>query len=110
MNKLMRQAQKLQEEMERLQKELAARTVEATSGGGMVRAKVTGDKQLLELVLDKQVVDPDDVEMLQDLILAAINEAFHQAEEMVNSEMSKMAGSMGLPGLPGGFPGMPRRG
>jgi len=104
MNKLMRQAQKLQQEMEKLQKELATRTVEATAGGGMVRAKVTGDKQLVELVLDKKVVDPDDIEMLQDLVIAAVNEALRLAEEMVTTEMSRMAGSfgiMGLPGLPG---------
>ncbi len=107
MNKLMRQAQKVQQEMERIQKELAARTVEATAGGGMVRAKVTGDKQLVELVLDKQVVDPDDVEMLQDLIVAAVNEAFREAEEMVTAEMGKMAGAFGLPGLPG-LPGRSR--
>lgn len=108
MNKLMRQAQKLQEEMERIQREIAGRTVEATSGGGMVRAKVTGDKQLVELVLDKQVVDPSDVDMLQDLIIAAVNEAFRRAEEMVAAEMAKVAGSFGLPGLPGFPPG--RRG
>lgn len=108
MSKLMRQAQKLQQEMERAQKEAAAKTVEATAGGGMVRAKVTGDKQLVELVLDKQVVDPNDVEMLQDLIIAAVNEATHMAEEMMAAEMGKVAGSMGIPGLPG-LPGMPGR-
>jgi len=107
MNKLMRQAQKLQQEMERVQKELADKTVEATAGGGMVRAKVTGDKQLVELVLDKQVVDPNDVEMLQDLIVAAVNEAFRQVEEMVTSEMGKAAGAFGIPGLPG-LPGRSR--
>jgi len=108
MNKLMRQAQKLQEEMERVQKEIAARTVEATSGGGMVRAKVTGDKQLVELVLDRKVVDPDDVEMLQDLIIAAVSEAFRQAEEMAANEMGRLAGGLGLPGLPGFLPGKGR--
>jgi DNA-binding YbaB/EbfC family protein len=101
MNKLMRQAQKLQEEIERIQKELAERTVEATAGGGMVRAKVTCDKRLVELVLDKQVVDPADVDMLQDLIIAAVNEAFHIAEETMAGEMSKVTGGMGFPGLPG---------
>ena len=108
MNKLMRQAQKLQEEMERVQKEIAARTVEATSGGGMVRAKVTGDKQLVELVLDRKVVDPDDIEMLQDLIIAAVSEAFRQAEEMAANEMGRLAGGLGLAGLPGFPPGKGR--
>lgn len=107
MNKLMRQAQKLQEEMERVQKELAERTVEATAGGGMVRAKVTCDKHLVELVLDKQVVDPSDVDMLQDLIIAAVNEAFRIAEETMASEMGKVAGGFGMPGLPG-LPGRSR--
>ncbi len=108
MNRLMRQAHKFQEEMERVQKEIAAKTVEATSGGGMVRAKVTGDRQLVELVLDKQVVDPSDVEMLQDLIIAAVNEASRLAEEMVAGEMAKLAASFGLPAVPGFPPG--RRG
>jgi len=105
MNKMMKQVQKLQEEMERVQQELASRTVEATSGGGKVRAVVTGDKQLVELILDPEVVDPSDIEMLQDLILAAVNEAFREAEEMVTREMSKLAGGLGLPGLPGFPPG-----
>lgn len=106
MNKMMRQVQKLQEEMERAQRELAGRTVEATSGGGMIRAVVTGDKQLVELMLDKQVVDPADVEMLQDLVIAAVNEAYRKADEMVAQELGKLAGSFGLPGLPG-LPGFP---
>ncbi len=107
-NKMMRQAQKLQAEMERVQKELTSRTVEATAGGGMVRAVVNGDKQLVELVLDKQVVDPGDIEMLQDLIIAAVNEAARQAEEMVQREIAKLTGGLGLPGLPGFPPGRGR--
>jgi DNA-binding YbaB/EbfC family protein len=107
-SKMMRQVQKLQEEMERLQQELASRTVEATAGGGKVRAVVTGDKQLVELVLDKEVVDPSDVEMLQDLIIAAVNEAFRESEEMVTREMSRLAGELGLPNLPGLTPGRSR--
>jgi len=106
MNKMMRQIQKLQEEMQRAYEELASRTVEATSGGGMVRAVVTGDKQLVELVLDPEVVDPSDIEMLQDLIIAAVNEAYREAEEMVARELAKLTGGLGLPGLPG-LPGFP---
>jgi len=108
MQKLMRQAQKLQDEMKRLQDELADRSVEATAGGGMVRAKVTGDKRLVELVLAKEVVDPSDVDMLQDLIIAAVNEVYRMAEEMVADEMGKLAQSFGLPGLPGITPGRGR--
>ncbi len=105
---MMRQAQKLQDEMKRLQDELADRSVEATAGGGMVRAKVTGDKRLVELVLDKQVVDPSDIDLLQDLIIAAVNEGHRMAEEMVAEEMGKLAQSFGLPGLPGLAPGRGR--
>lgn len=105
MNKMMRQVQKFQEEVERVQEEVASKTVEATSGGGKVRAVVTGDRQLVELTLDPEVVDPSDLEMLQDLILAAVNEAFREAEEMVAREMSKITGGLGLPGVPGFPPG-----
>lgn len=108
MNKMMRQVQKLQQEMERVQQEIAARTVEASAGGGKVRAVVTGDKQLVELILDPEVVDPSETEMLQDLVIAAVNQAYREAEEMVARELSKVTGGLGIPGLPGLPPGRGR--
>jgi DNA-binding YbaB/EbfC family protein len=98
---LMKQAQKMQKDMERLQQELQDKTVEATAGGGAVTVIATGKKEIKEIIIKPEVVDPDDVEMLQDLILAAVNEALRQADEMTNSEMSKITGGMG--GLPGLF-------
>jgi len=97
---LMKQAQKMQKDMERLQQELQDKTVEATAGGGAVKVVATGKKEIKEIIIKPEVVDPDDVEMLQDLILAAVNEALRQADEMVTSEMSKITGGMG------GFPGL----
>jgi len=108
LNKMMRQVQKLQAEIARAQEELASRTVEATAGGGKVRAVVSGDKHLVELVIDPEVVDPSDVEMLQDLVIAAVNEAYREAEEMVARELSKLTGGMNLPGIPGLTPGRGR--
>ncbi|TYQ14691.1 UNVERIFIED_CONTAM: hypothetical protein Cloal_1054 [Acetivibrio alkalicellulosi] len=100
MGNLMKQAQKMQKEMEKLQEELQDRTVEASAGGGAITVVATGRKDIKEISIKPEVVDPDDVEMLQDLILAAINEALRKADEMVNSEMGKITGGMG------GFPGM----
>lgn len=108
MNKMMRQVQKLQQDMERVQQEIAARTVEASAGGGKVRAVVTGDKQLVELILDPEVVDPSDTEMLQDLVIAAVNQAYREADEMVARELAKVTGGLALPGLPGFPPGRGR--
>jgi DNA-binding YbaB/EbfC family protein len=98
---LMKQAQKMQKDMEKLQQELQDKTVEATAGGGAVTVVVTGKKEIKEIIIKPEVVDPDDVEMLQDLVLAAVNEALRQADEMTNSEMNKITGGMG--GLPGLF-------
>lgn len=98
---IMRQAQKLQEEMMRVQEETKKKTVEATAGGGMVTAVASGAGELVSLKIDKEVVNPDDVEMLQDLIIAAANEALRRAQEMVSSEMSKLTGGLQLPGLGG---------
>ncbi|NLP45460.1 MAG: YbaB/EbfC family nucleoid-associated protein [Epulopiscium sp.] len=98
MNNLMKQAQKMQKQMAQMQEELEQKTVEATVGGGAVTAIVSGKKELLEIKIDPEVVDEDDVEMLQDLIVAAVNEALRQADEMVNGEMSKLTGGMNLPG------------
>jgi DNA-binding YbaB/EbfC family protein len=99
MNNLMKQAQKMQRDMEKLQEELQEKEVETTAGGGAVKVVATGKKEIKEITIDPGVVDADDVEMLQDLILAAVNEALRKAEEMVSSEMSKLTGGLGLGGL-----------
>ena len=95
MQQLMRQAQKLQEQMAKPQDDLDAREYEAAAGGGMVSCKVSGKRELLSITIDPQVVDPDDIEMLQDLILAAVNEALRKGEETRESEMNKLSGGMG---------------
>ncbi|GAB4266253.1 MAG: YbaB/EbfC family nucleoid-associated protein [Deferrisomatales bacterium] len=98
---LMRQAQQMQKKMAEVQEQLAAKSVEASAGGGMVRCVVNGKQEVLSLTIEPEVVDPDDVEMLQDLVLAAVNEAIKKSQEMVASEMGKVAGGLGinLPGL-----------
>ena len=96
---MMKQAQKLQAKMMAMQEELGNRTVSAQAGGGMVEAVVNGRQELLSLRIDPEVVAPDDVEMLQDLILAAINEALNRAREMMAAEMAKLTGGMQIPGL-----------
>jgi len=96
MQQLMRQAQKMQEKMATMQEELNAREFTASAGGGAVQATVTGKKELINIEIDPDCVSPDDVEMLQDMIIAAVNGALHQAEETVNSEMGKITGGMNL--------------
>ncbi len=96
---MLREAQKLQSEMARLQEEAKSKTVEATAGGGMVTVVASGAGEIVSVKIEKDVVDPEDVEMLQDLIMAACNEALRRAQEMVNEEMSKLTGGMSLPGL-----------
>ena len=98
---LLRQAQQMQRKMAQVQEELAQRTVEASAGGGMVRCVVNGRQELVSLSIEREVVDPDDVEMLQDLVVAAVNEAIKRSQEMVAEEMGKIAGGLGvsLPGL-----------
>jgi len=95
MANLMKQAQKMQKDMEKMQEELKDKTVEASAGGGAVSVVVTGKKELKEITIKPEVVDPDDVEMLQDLILAAINEALRKADELSNNEMGRLTGGMG---------------
>jgi DNA-binding YbaB/EbfC family protein len=97
--KIMKQAQQLQEKMARLQEELAAKTVEAGAGGGMVTAVVNGKFELVALRIEKDVVNPEDVDMLQDLVVAAVNEGIRRAQEMVSGEMSKLTGGLRIPGL-----------
>lgn len=99
MANMMKQAQKLQAQMVRLQEEMAEKTVEATSGGGMVRVVANGRQQVVSIQIEKEVVDPEDVEMLQDLILAAVNDALAKSQQMVTEEMSKLTGGMNIPGL-----------
>ncbi|NLJ58152.1 MAG: YbaB/EbfC family nucleoid-associated protein [Tissierellia bacterium] len=99
MNNMMKQVQKMQKQMEEMQKELEETEVEATSGGGAVLVKVNGKKALLELKIDPEVVDKDDVEMLEDMVVAAINEAFRKADEMMETEMRKVTGGVNIPGL-----------
>jgi nucleoid-associated protein EbfC len=96
---MMKQAQKLQAKMVEMQAELGNRTVSAQAGGGMVEAVVNGRQELVSLRIDPEVAVPDDVEMLQDLILAAINEALNRSREMMAAEMSKLTGGMQIPGL-----------
>jgi len=96
---MMKQAQKLQARMVEMQAELGNRTVSAQAGGGMVEAVVNGRQELVSLRIDPEVAVPDDVEMLQDLILAAINEALNRSREMMAAEMSKLTGGMQIPGL-----------
>lgn len=96
-NNQMQQMQAMQAKMEEIQEEIDAKEIETTAGGGAVKVRINGKKEILELTLDKDVVDPDDVEMLQDLITAALNEAMRQVDEMSQSEMEKLTGGLGLP-------------
>ena len=96
---MMRQAQKMQEEMLRAQEELEAQTYEAAAGGGMVRAVVSGKKELTALTIDPEAVDPDDVEMLQDLVVAAVNEAMRASEAAASERMGALTGGLNLGGL-----------
>jgi DNA-binding YbaB/EbfC family protein len=96
---IMKQAKQMQEKMMRLQEEMAGKTVEATAGGGMVSVTVNGKFEVLSLRIEKEVVNPEDVEMLQDLIMAAVNEGVRKAQEMAAAEMAKITGGMQLPGL-----------
>jgi DNA-binding YbaB/EbfC family protein len=99
MQQLLRQAQQMQQNVARVQQELEEKEVSASSGGGMVTAVVTGKKQLKSIEIKPEAVDPSDVEMLQDLVLAAVNEALGKADELAASEMAKATGGMGMPGL-----------
>ena len=99
MGKMMKQAQQIQSKMLKLQEEMADKTVETTSGGGMVKVVANGRQQVLSIQIEKEVVDPDDVEMLQDLVLAAINDALIKSQEMATEEMSKLTGGLSIPGL-----------
>lgn len=102
MGDILKQAQKMQEKMQQVQDELGNLQVEGSAGGGMVTAVANGKQELLEVHIDKQVVDPEDIEMLEDLVVAAVNQALEKAQELANEEMGKVAGGM-LGNLPGGL-------
>jgi len=110
MNNLLKQAQKMQEDMAALTAELENREYEVTSGGGTIKVVMTGKKRLKSVTLSPEIVDSDDIEMLQDVIVAAVNEAVEKVEEDSAKEMEALTGSMNLPGLSGmpGMPGMPK--
>jgi DNA-binding YbaB/EbfC family protein len=96
---IMKQAQALQERMAKLQEEAAKKTVEASSGGGMVTVKVSGRQQLLSVAIDPEIIKSGDVEMLQDLIMAAVNEGLRKSQELMAEEMKGMTGGLNIPGL-----------
>ena len=99
MNAMIRQAQKMQEDMEAMQADLDAREYEISAGGGVVGVKINGKKEILSIDIQPEIVDPDDIETLSDILVAAVNEAIKRVEETNNTEMSKITGSVGLPGL-----------
>jgi len=96
---MMKQAQKMQAKIMKIQEEMAERSVESSAGGGMVTVTANGKQEILSIRIEPEVVDPEDVEMLQDLVAAAVNEALKKAQEMVAEEMAKVTGGMQLPGL-----------
>lgn len=99
MNNLMKQAQKLQKQMEDMQKELENKEFETSVGGGAVVVKANGKKQLTSIKIQPEVLDPDDVEMLEDMVLSAVNELLKKVDEETNSEMGKLTGGFNMPGL-----------
>ena len=99
MNKMMKQAKQMQKKMSKMQEELEDETVEATAGGGVVKVVVNGKQEVVDLTIDEDAVDPEDVEMLEDLILAAVNEGMRKVQDMVNDEMGKVTGGMNIPGM-----------
>lgn len=103
MNAMIRQAQKMQEDMENLQADLDAREYDISAGGGMVKLKINGKREVLSIDIDPDIVDPDDVETLSDIITAAVNEGIKRVDDTNAAEMGKITGGMGMPGLPGMF-------
>ncbi len=98
-NKMMKQVQKMQQDMEKLQEEIRQRTVTSSSGGGMVQVIVGGDLQVKSLIIQPDAIDPEDPDMLSDMILVAVNEGIRKAQEMLEEEMKKLTGGMNIPGL-----------
>jgi DNA-binding YbaB/EbfC family protein len=99
MGKLLKEAQKMQAKMAQVQEELASKTVEATAGGGMVKVEMNGAQELVSIKIEKEVINPDDIEMLETLIQAAVNEATRKSREMMQEEISKITGGLNIPGL-----------
>ena len=99
MQKMMKQMQKMQKDMQKGQEELAENTVEGTAGGGMVTVKANGHKEIIDIVIKEEVVDPEDIDMLQDLVLAATNDALKKVDEMVSQDMGKFTKGLNIPGL-----------
>lgn len=99
MNNMMKQMQKMQKDMAKAQEELKDLTVEGTAGGGMVKVVVSGHKEVLDIIIAEEAVDPDDIEMLQDLVLAAVNDGMKQADQLVNEKMGRFTQGMNLPGF-----------
>lgn len=99
MNQMMKQVKKMQEQMLKAQEELGGKTVEGTSGGGVVTVTANGHKKILSIAIQPDAVDPEDVDMLQDLILTAVNDALNKVDELVGQDMSKYTGGMNIPGL-----------
>ena len=98
-NKLMQQAQQMQQDMAKAQEQLASETVEASAGGGLVTVKANGNGEILEIKIDPKAIDPDDAELLEDLVLAAVNEALRSAQSLAQSKLGAMTGGLGLPGF-----------
>ncbi len=99
MNNIVRQAQRMQSQIAKVQEEIAEKKVEASTGGGVVTAVVNGKSELLELKIDREVVDPDDVEILEEMIIGAVNQAMKTASDMMNDEVEKITGGLNIPGL-----------
>ncbi len=99
MGNLLKKAQQLQEKMAKLQEELSEKTIETSAGGGMVTVIATGKQEIASIKIDPEVVNQEDIEMLEDLVLAAVNDALFQAKQMVTEEMSKLTGGVNIPGL-----------
>ncbi len=99
MNQMIKQAKKIQEEMAKMQAELQDRIIEASAGGGAVTVKVNGKQEIVEIKIKPEAVDPEDVEMLEDLIMAVVNDGIRQSQQMVSGEMSKITGGLNIPGL-----------
>ncbi|KZE65640.1 nucleoid-associated protein [Fictibacillus phosphorivorans] len=99
MNNMMKQMQKMQRDMAKAQEELKDKVIEGTAGGGMVTVKANGHKEIVDIVIKEEVVDPDDIDMLQDLVLAATNDALKKVDEMVSQDMGKFTKGLNIPGL-----------
>ena len=99
MNKLMQQAQQMQQQMAQAQEQLASETVESSAGGGLVTVRATGSGDILEIKVDPKAIDPDDPELLEDMVLAAVNEALRSAQSLAQSKLGAVTGGLGLPGL-----------